>query len=256
MSSTWTSVAGLALLLYAAVCAFLYVIQRNLIYYPTPESRSAGAVDLRIESDGESLQVWQLNPGRSEAILYFGGNAEDVSANIPDFDRALPGYTIYLINYRGYGGSTGEPSEAALFADAERVYDRVREEHRSVHAMGRSLGSGVAVHLAAVREIDKLVLITPYDSIASVAASAMPFFPVRWLLKDRYDAAGLAARLTSPSLVLMAERDQVIPRRHSEKLVEAFDPQVVTAVVVQGADHNTIGMVRAYWDSLTAFFKP
>ena len=256
MNSTWTSVVALALLLYAAVCAFLYVIQRNLIYYPTPESRNPGAVDLRIDSGGESLQVWQLNPGQPEAIIYFGGNAEDVAANMPDFDRALPGYTIYLVNYRGYGASTGEPSEAALFADAERVYDRVKHDHRSVHAIGRSLGSGVAVHLATVRKIDKLVLITPYDSIASVAASAMPLFPVQWLLKDRYDAAGLAARLTSPSLVMMAERDQVIPRRHSEKLVAAFDPQVVTAIVVPGADHNTIGMVRTYWDSLAAFFEP
>lgn len=256
MSSTWTSVAVLALLLYLTICAFLYVIQRNLIYYPTPESRNPGAIDLRIDSGGESLQVWQINPGQSEAIIYFGGNAEDVAANMPDFDRALPGYTIYLVNYRGYGASTGEPTEAALFADAERVYDRVKQDHRRIHAMGRSLGSGVAVHLATVRDIDRLVLVTPYDSIASVAAGAMPFFPVKWLLKDRYDAARLAARLTSPSLVLMAERDQVIPRRHSEKLVEAFDPQVVTAVVVPGADHNTIGMVRTYWDRLTAFFQP
>jgi pimeloyl-ACP methyl ester carboxylesterase len=256
MNNSWGATLAIILCLYGAVCAFLFLIQRSFIYYPTPESRAAGARDLRLGSGGETLQVWQLNPGQRDAILYFGGNAEDVALNIPDFSRALPQYTVYLVNYRGYGASTGQPSEAALFTDAEAVYDHVEGQHRRVHAMGRSLGSGVAVHLASRRDIHRLVLVTPYDSIANVAAAAMPLIPVRWLLRDRFNSAGAAPALDNPSLVLMAERDRVIPRRHSEKLVAALDPRIVTAVVVPGADHNTIGLMKSYWDHLAAFLEP
>jgi pimeloyl-ACP methyl ester carboxylesterase len=255
MNSTIASTAVLVLVVYSAACLFLYLTQRYFIYYPTPESDNSYAIDLRISSGDETLQVWQLHPGHEQAILYFGGNAEDVAGNAPAFAQAFPDFTVYLVNYRGYGASSGSPTEAGLFADAESLHDRVANHHRIVHLVGRSLGSGVAVHLAAAREVGRLVLITPYDSIANVASAAMPIFPVKWLLKDRFDSARLAGKLTNPTLALLAEHDRVIPRTSSERLVAAFQPRIVTAVIIPHADHNSIGMMPGYWDRQKRFLE-
>ena len=254
MKTGLLSTLALAVLLYAAACALLYLFQRSFIYYPTPATGNPLATDLRIDSAGETLQVWQLNPGRDEAILYFGGNAEDVALNSADFSRVFPEFTVYLVNYRGYGASTGSPSEAALFADAEAVYDRLKPEYRRIHLIGRSLGSGVAVQLAGARGVDRLALVTPFDSIAAVAAGAMPLFPVKWMLRDRFDSIGRAGRLDMPTLVLMAENDRVIPPQHSRRLVEALREDRVFTAVIPGVDHNSIGAVSSYWVSLREFF--
>ena len=244
----------LVLIFYSACCLFLYLAQRSFIYYPTTEVSNPLAHELRINSGGESLQLWQLNPGAAQAIIYFGGNAEEVAANSADFRQLFPGHTVYLVNYRGYGGSSGSPSEAALFADALAVYDSLQGEHRVIHTMGRSLGSGVAVYLAGSRQVGKLALVTPYDSIAEVAAGAMPWFPVRWLLQDRFDSRQRAGELDNPVLVLMAERDRVIPSIRSERLIEAFKAGQVRSQVIAGADHNNIGLAPAYRQALGNFF--
>jgi len=253
MNSGLTLPLVLALVFYAACCLFLYVAQRSFIYFPTAESPNPLAQELRIASGDETLQVWQLNPGAERGIIYFGGNAEDVADNTPLFADLFPGQTVYLVNYRGYGGSSGSPSEAGLFADAEAVYDAVRPRHAGVHVIGRSLGSGVAVYLASVRDVDKLVLVTPYDSIASIAQHSMPIFPVALLIKDRYDSRRLAPGLTNQTLMLLAEQDQVIPRASSEKLMEAFQPALITRVVIGGANHNSIGMMASYRAALASF---
>jgi pimeloyl-ACP methyl ester carboxylesterase len=243
------------LFVYSACCLLLFLTQRSFIYYPTPATDNPLARELRVASGGESLQVWQLNAGQAEAILYFGGNAEDVAANSVDFLQLFPGHTVYLVNYRGFGGSSGSPSEGALFADAEAIYDVISAQHQRVHALGRSLGSGVAVYLAGTRELGKLALVTPYDSIAEVAAGAMPLFPVRWLLLDRYDSRQRAGGLNNTVLLLLAERDRVIPRQRSLALMEAFKPGLVEQGIIAGADHNDIGLARDYRHSLERYFR-
>jgi pimeloyl-ACP methyl ester carboxylesterase len=253
MNSGLTVSLVLALIFYAACCLFLYLAQRSFIYFPTAESSNPLAQELRIVSGAETLQVWQINPGAEQGIIYFGGNAEDVADNTPLFADLFAGQTVYLVNYRGYGGSSGSPSEAGLFADAEAMYDLVRPQHSVLHVIGRSLGSGVAVYLASVRDVDKLVLVTPYDSIASIAQKSMPLFPVSLLIKDRYDSARLAPALANQTLMLLAEHDQVIPRASSEKLIAAFQPQLITRQVISRADHNSIGMVASYRAALDSF---
>ncbi len=253
MNSGIASTLLLALLAYAGFCLFLYSAQRSFIYFPTAEVSNPAARDLRIDSGAETIQVWQLNPDREQAILYFGGNAEDVANNTPDFLQLFDDYTVYLVNYRGYGASTGAPSEAGLFADAEAIHDFIATEHARVHVMGRSLGSGIAVHLASVREVGKLILVTPYDSIANIAAKSMPIFPVKLMLKDRYESWRLAGKLDNPTLALLAQYDNVIPRARSEALIAAFAPGQLRVVVVPRADHNSIGMIPAYRASLADF---
>jgi len=198
------------------------------------------------------LKVWRLGAGE-RALLYFGGNAEDVAGNIAPFAAEFPDTAIYLVNYRGYGGSTGSPSEAALLADAEAVFDRVRAQHARVAVVGRSLGSGVAVHVAAVRDVSKLALITPYDSVLRIAQRQLPFVPVSLLLRDTFDSVSKAPRVRAPVLALLAEVDTSIPRDSSERLVAAFSPGQVEVRVIPATDHNSIADAPEYGPALASF---
>lgn len=227
------------LLVYASICFFLYIKQRDLLFFPTPENHHVNARALWLQNGKERLKIWKFNEGE-KAIIYFGGNAESVEYNIPDFKQAFNGYTVYLVNYRGYGGSTGTPSEKALFDDALFVYDEIKKQHPTISVVGRSLGSGVACFLASERGVDKLVLMTPYDSIKNLAQSHYPMFPVRWLLKDSFDSASRASLLTGPVLVLIAQHDNVIPLKHSQKLVRALTSALVESHVIDNTSHNNI----------------
>ncbi len=248
------TVISIAVLMYAGFCLFMYATQRNAIYYPTPEVHVAEAADMRLESDGETLKIWRIaDADGPNAIIYFGGNAEDVSGNIPQFRNIFPRHNVYLVNYRGYGGSTGSPSEAGLYKDALAVFDEIRSRYTDISVIGRSLGSGVATYLATAREIDRLILVTPFDSIENIAKKAMPILPVSLLLKDKFDSAGRAADIDAPVLVVTAEYDEVIAKRHSDALAAAFPDSQVTVEVIPDTSHNTIGMSTRYVNVLSMF---
>lgn len=249
------SILTTVVLVYIGLCAFLYLTQRSLIYYRTPEDRYVAAEDLRLELGDATVQVWRLNADRREAIIYFGGNAENVAYNVGDFSRFFPDKAIYLVNYRGYGASTGRPSEAALTADAQAVYDHASRTHAGISIIGRSLGSGVAVFLAATRPTEKLVLITPWDRMVNIARSAYPIFPVSLLLKDRYDSLSHASDISSPTLILIAGRDEFIPMKSSLSLAEALNPESTTVTVIDDAGHNTIQDYDLYGKALADFLR-
>ena len=176
----------------------------------------------------------------SDALIYFGGNAEDVSRNMPDFSQAFPNYAIYLLHYPGYGGSSGSPSEQAIIADALALFDHVYADHKNIVVVGRSLGSGVAVRLASLRPVERLVLVTPYDSLGDVAARNYPFLPARWLLRDKFESWRYAPQVTAPTRIIVAEQDEVIPRTSTDRLRTRFQNGIVSYVVVPGVGHNTI----------------
>ncbi len=121
--------------------------------------------------------------------------------------------------------------------------------------MGRSLGSAVAVHVASEREVDRLVLITPFDSFVSVGEAHFPVFPIRWLLRDRHDAASRAARVRAPVLAVIAGDDEIIPRASAEALVSAFAPGQVRTVLLPGAMHNTTSLARGYLTAIRSFME-
>jgi pimeloyl-ACP methyl ester carboxylesterase len=238
-----------------AVCAGLYVGQRSLLYHPTPESQATGADALRLDTPSATLKVWHIAHDSNDAILYFGGNAEDVAANIESFATLFPASDVYLVNYRGYGGSSGTPSEAALLEDAEAVYDRIRAKHGSISVIGRSLGSGVAVHVASVRAVRRVVLVTPYDSLLSVAKRQYAIFPVAFMLEDTFDSYAKAGSIGVPTLVLIAEHDRVIPHHHSERLATALPPEHVRVQTIQGTNHDSIADSRVYGEALRDFLR-
>lgn len=244
---------AIAATVYAGLCAWLYATQRSQIYFPTAATDHPLAEPLWLESQGERIKLWTVPRSGPRALVYFGGNAEDVSGNIDAFAESFPGHSLYLVNYRGYGGSSGRPSEAALQADALAVHAHVRAVHREVSVMGRSLGSGVAVHLASERPVSRLVLVTPFDSLAHVAQTHMRWLPVRRLMQDRFDSASLAHTIRAPVLAVIAAEDEIVPRARSDALVKEFRPGQVRVVVVPGATHNTLDLSPKYLKSVRAF---
>ena len=242
-----------AVVVYLGLCTWVYATQRSQIYYPTPETRHASAQTLWIRSHSESLKLWTVPRPGSKALIYFGGNAEDVGGNIEVFSAAFPEHSLYLVNYRGYGGSSGRPSEAGLFADALAVYEQVRSRHPDIVVMGRSLGSGVAVYLASREPVARLVLVTAYDSLVNVARAHLRWLPVGLLLRDRYDSASRAHQIKAPVLVVTAGDDEIIPRACTEALVKSFPADQVRVEVVRGATHNSLDLSPEYLASVRAF---
>jgi pimeloyl-ACP methyl ester carboxylesterase len=254
---TITWIVSIAALLYAGACAFLYSAQRSLLYFPTPEATAyAAAARVVLDSGGEHICIWRVgdeNAGAQNAIIYFGGNAEDVAQNIPLFKEIFTHVPVYLVNYRGYGGSTGSPSEQALFADALAVFDYVHTKHRNVSVIGRSLGSGVAVYLAAMRDIGRMVLVTPYDSIENIAKGAYPWFPVGMLLKDKFASSARIGGIKIPVLFVLADRDEVVPRANSDALIALLPARQAKVVVIPDTTHNNIESSQNFAESLRSF---
>jgi pimeloyl-ACP methyl ester carboxylesterase len=238
---------------YGVLCAWLFFTQRAQIYFPTPVSAAPGAQTLWLESQGERIRVWLVARPGPRALLYFGGNAEDVAGNVELFARAFPDRSLYLVNYRGYGGSSGRPSEKGLVADALAAFDLAQQEHPAVAVMGRSLGSGVAVQLASTRPVERLVLVAAYDSLVNVARGHFRWLPVRLLMRDRYDSASRAHRVKAPLLVVTAGEDEIIPRERSNLLAAAFAPGQTQVVVVPGVGHNTLDLSPLYLEAVREF---
>jgi len=255
MKSSGMWILSTVILLYIGCCGYLYVAQRSFIYFPTPESRNPAAEDWRLNLEGATVQVWRLAAEKEDAVIYFGGNAEDVAQNIGQFARIFPDKAIYLVNYRGYGASTGVPSEAAIVSDAQAIFDHISPVHSNISIVGRSLGSGVAMFLAATRNAERLALVTPYDSIAKLAQSSFPFFPVSAMLKDRYDSLSHASSISIPTLILIAEQDEFIPMKSSRNLAAALDPSMTTVNIIENATHNTIQNFDQYTRALGKFLR-
>lgn len=239
-------------LAYLALCALLFVTQSSFIYFPRAASVAHANNVMTLAVDDADLRISHRARSSRKALIYFGGNAEDVSASLAGFTRAFPDHALFLMHYRGYGGSTGKPSEAALFADALALHQRVSQRHREITVVGRSLGSGVATYLASQRPVSQLVLITPYDSIANIAAQRLPIIPVRWLLLDKYESWRYAPQIKAPTRVLVAETDEVIPRASSDALMRHFPPGIVTLHVIPKTGHNSISRHPDYLSLLRA----
>lgn len=226
--------------LYLGLCGLLFLVQRSFLYFPQPRSGDPEGTIMKLSGTEEQVLVCTRPKEGSRALLYFGGNAEDVSLSIRTFSSGLPDRAIYLLNYRGYGGSSGTPSESAIFKDGLTLFDEVHLKHSEVEVAGRSLGSGIAVYLASRRPVARLVLITPYNSIEELAARQFPYFPIRWLLLDKYESWRYAPQVDAPTLILAADHDEVIPRVSTETLRSHFKKGLASMVVLAGTGHNTI----------------
>ena len=242
------------LLIYIIAGTVLFFYQRKLIYFPTGKIHHNYEL-LKLENEKETLEVITLNPGKNKALLYFGGNAEAVVLNAVDFLKAFPFHTIYLLNYRGYGGSSGQPSEEGIYSDALSLFDKVQEKQAKISIMGRSLGSGVATYLASKRSVEQMVLVSPYDSIKNIAQNKFPIYPMFLLLKDKYDSIGRVKKIQAKTIILMAENDEVIPKKHSMRLINEFPPDQIIVKTISNTGHNDISNKIEYYEHLRSFLN-
>lgn len=251
-----TALAFAACGTWLLLCGYLYWQQRALIYFPQFTRLDAAKTDFTLEREGVTLRGWVVNPGAGDPLLYFGGNAERIESSRATFATLFPQRTVYLMAYRGYGASDGEPQADALVADAVALYDQVLARHpgRPVAVIGRSLGSGVASQLAARRPLERLALVTPFDDLATPAADRFPYVPVRWLLRERLDSAAALRGFHRPTLIVQAGRDDVIPAHSTEALIAAL-PSPPRHVRIPQADHNDIDAHSDYAQALSEFFR-
>jgi uncharacterized protein len=222
-------------LLLSGICAYvllvglLYVMQRSMLYHPTAARippADAGLPEAQevvlTASDGEKLIAWHVPPrGDKPVVIYFHGNAEIVAWRA-QYHRATiaNGTGLIALNFRGYGGSTGTPTEDGLHRDAQAAYAFAVERYpaRRIVLWGQSLGTGVAVRLASEKPVGKLILEAPYTSTAEVAASLFPWAPVRWLMKDQLRSYQWIGAIHVPLLIIHGALDDVVPIRFGERL--------------------------------------
>jgi pimeloyl-ACP methyl ester carboxylesterase len=241
--------------LYMLLLGYLYLAQRSFIYFPSFTRPVAVAPNYELTNEDLLLKGWVLNEDKDNAILYFGGNGERLEYNLPQFRKIFPDSAVYMLSYRGYGDSEGEPTEQGIYSDALALYTKVRAKHGAVSVIGRSLGSAVATYVAANRVTDKIALITPFSSILDIAKRQFPIFPVTLLLKDRYLSVERAGQIVSNVLVIYAENDMVVAESSTKQLIAGFTPEYVDVVKIEGAGHNTVSEYAEYEEKLQDFFK-
>jgi uncharacterized protein len=260
------TMAVVALCAYLGYCAALFFMQTRIIF---PGRRTDAAQitalrnyykelsDFEVKTPDAVLKGYVLSrpeSGNARALLYFGGNAEEAGGIFLWAPQALPDWTIVSVNYRGYGENDGEPSMEALLRDAPEVYDALKAKlgpGARIAVMGRSIGTAPALRVAAVRDPAGLILVTPFDNLATVAADHYPFAPVSLLMRHTYDALPDAARVTAPTLILVAAADSLTRPDRAEALAEAWKGPKEYRVLPGG--HNSVSDGELYWEVIKDF---
>ncbi len=237
---------------YVATGIFLYINQRDFLYFPTAKI-DTNYDEMTLDNENESINIIVVNEGNENAILYFGGNAESMAKSADYIAQQFPAFTIYLMNYRGYATSTGVATEEGLYSDALKLYDTIKPKHNRISIGGRSLGSGIATYVAAHREVSKLALITPFDSIESVAYSRYPIYPISLLLHDKYDSKSRVKDIKAETFIILAQKDSVIPKESTQKLISAFNPKQLQVCIIKNRGHVDISSDIKYYRIMQDF---
>lgn len=243
------SLLTIAVGVYAGLCLVFLIFQRSFIYMPTPVT-PAHATAFTLEVRGAEVRISCRPHDGPKALVYFGGNAEDVAYTVPELAELFPDRAIYCLHYRGYSGSSSRPAETDLRDDARALFELVHGRHPDVIVVGRSLGSSLAIQLAAEEPVTRLVLITPFESILAIAQRVAPFLPMRLLLRDRYESWRYAPKVTCPTLVIAASHDEIVPLADTRRLVAAFPPDVATLRILDGTNHNSVSGEADFWEAL------
>ncbi|GAA4757606.1 alpha/beta hydrolase [Nocardioides endophyticus] len=238
------------------LASLLAPITRRLVYPSAGTRVDIRDTDFTLSVGSIGLSGWVVNPGQARALVYFGGNGEGLGWLRPELDRRFPHHTSYLVAYRGYGASEGRPSQRALTSDALALVDEAARLHPDapVDLVGRSLGSGVAMQVAARRPTERLVLVTPFDSLAATAGDLFPRLPVRHLIADRWVSAAVARNVAAEILVLRAGRDELVRPGRTDALLAVLRPST-QVVDFPGADHNDLSDEPTYWSEIQAFLN-
>ena len=255
----------LALLGYVVLVALMYFAQRALLYFPDTTRYAPAAVGLPqaeeialTTADHQRVVVWHAAPqGEKPVVLYFQGNAGGLDLRAGRFRELVSdGTGLVALNYRGYGGSTGSPSETGLIADAVAAYDfaAARYSTKRIVLWGESLGTGVAVALASQQPVARVILESPFTSIADVAAAIYWFAPVRLLVKDPFRSDIRVGKIAAPILLIHGVRDDVVPIAFADRLYESIagPKQFVRLADAGHNDHDMFGTIETVREFLAA----
>jgi uncharacterized protein len=251
---------------YLGVALLVWLAQERMIFFPQPGARPpAPPPGWRIEEvaldvgEGAHLAgVLALPPlaERAPLLIYYGGNAEEITGYAANASADYGNRALLLVNYRGYGMSRGRPGERTLVTDALALYDwaaahpAIDRSRIAIH--GVSLGTGIAVQVAAARPVRCVVLTSPFASVRDVARERLPWLPVDLLLRHRFDSGLRAPSIQAPALVLLGEGDDIIPPRHSERLASLWGGPVELRRFA-GFGHNGLSLHPGYGAAIRAF---
>ncbi|MGI9282308.1 MAG: alpha/beta hydrolase [Endozoicomonas sp.] len=255
--------------IYLCVCLFFFIQQNSFIFPGATNDlqvlKGVEHTSINLERGDVDLSGFRrqfTDQASDVVVLYFGGNAEDVSTMLY-LSKELGVSEFYAFNYRGYGSSNGSPSEESLVADGWAQYEYLTREKGissgRILLMGRSLGSGVAVQLAQQVQLNDqslsgVILVTPYDSLRAVVSHHFPWLPVRWILRHPFESIQRASHLNTPALFLIASQDQIIPPSHGHKLAQAWLGSSYTEILT-GYDHNNLDESPSFYPSIRAFIQ-
>ncbi len=245
--------------MYLSIFAGFYFFQEKLIFYPQRAPGGSKSIaryehlEITMEVDEVTLHGWLLSEGKEKLIVYYGGNAEEVSHTIDDF-RHLKKYTVLLMNYRGYGKSEGTPEERSLCKDALHIFDYITDtldfQPENSVLFGRSLGTSIALYVASKRKVSSIILVTPFDSIQNIVQDKIPIIPVDLIMKHPFNSLPYAEEVRCPSLVLIAKEDRVIKNTYSINLVKHMRGKC-TYHIIENAGHNNIHTYPEYWELIS-----
>jgi hypothetical protein len=224
-------IAAIALVLYLALSATVYLAQRSLMYFPDTAHVTPAAAGLPeaeevplTTADGTHIHVWHVAPRDNKpVILFFHGNGGSLAGEVDRFHRLIrDGIGLVGVEYRGYGGNEGSPSEEGLIEDAEAAYAFATAHYpaQQIAVWGGSLGSGVAVALAAEKPVGRLILEAPFTSAEAVGARRYWYLPVRFLMKDQFRSDERIGKVKAPLLILHGVLDRTVPYTMGEQLFE------------------------------------
>ncbi len=264
-SLIWRLLKGF-LVIYAVIVGGVYLFQRKLQYFPDadpvplPQGREYLGLQTvaLVSEDGSKLFSWYWPGKRSLTLVYFhgnGGNRGDRLDWIRDFHRL--GYGVFILDYRGYGGSQGVPTERGLYQDGQAALDWLREktEQKLVY-LGESLGSGVAVEMATRITPAALIIQSGFSSVVDVAQKSYPYLPVGLLMKDRYESLPKIRGVRCPLLFIHGDRDSTVPLSLGQALYDAA-PEPKDWFLVPGASHSNVVDLggQSYWKKIDDFLQ-
>ena len=258
---------GTSVSVYLLLCGAVFVMQRTLLYPAASQAPNLAAhgVDGLHEvttqtPDGLTLRHWYVPPSEAGApvLVVFHGNAGHLGDRVPKLVAIIDaGFGVLFAGYRGYSGNPGKPTEDDLTADARRLLDWLAAQgvpaERTV-LYGESLGTGVAVKMAAERDSAGVILESPYTSIAAVAQTHYWYLPAKWLVLDKWDSMAHIGRIRAPLLVIHGARDRTVPTRYGRRLFEAA-PEPKELLILEGAAHNDLYEHRQVAERVIAFLR-
>jgi fermentation-respiration switch protein FrsA (DUF1100 family) len=256
------AIAAIIAAAYLAAVGYLFAFQRDYVFKPdgtlaSPAEKGLPGVEVITlqTADGTTLTGWfqPAEPGKP-TILYFHGNAGNVSERAKHFKQVVDsGFGFLAMSYRGFAGSDGSPSEAALVSDGLEIFDWLAKRSDLIVLYGESLGTGVATEVAAKRQARALVLEAPYTAALDLAAATYPWVPVSLLMRDPFLSREHILDVEEPALIVHGTADQVIPVEQGKRLFEiAHDPK--SLAVIDGATHSDL-WDRGLWPIVLKFVE-